>query len=203
MNVQRWLMHLRALGLPGGIGLVLIVIGAWVQMQWLPAQHMQADAMASDVRRLRHTLQDGVAPSGPASGLGRATKQPWDVSGLPADQAWQTVWDTLPDEAQRVSLLKAVTSSARQLGVTVPSVQYRGAVEPWSPHQSQALWRERMTMPVEGRYGDVRAWLGTLLNQSNLSLDALDLNRADTSTDQVKGRVSLSLWWRTSAGGKP
>ncbi len=203
MNAHRWLTHLRGLGVPGSMGLVLIVIGAWVQMQWLPVQHTQVDAMASDVRRLRHDLQAGAAPSGAVGGAGRALKQPWDVSDLPADQAWQAVWETLPDETQRVSLLRAVTSSAHQLGVMVPSVQYRGTVEPWSSHQSQALWRERMTMPIEGRYGDVRAWLGTLLNQPNLSVDTLDLNRADTSTDQVKGRVSLSLWWRTSAGRKP
>ncbi|MDE2594155.1 MAG: hypothetical protein KGL57_07935, partial [Burkholderiales bacterium] len=113
------------------------------------------------------------------------------------DVAWQTVWDTLPDDAQRMASMAAVTSAAQKLGVNVASVQYRGAVEPWSAHQGQALWRQRMSMPIEGRYGDVRAWLGTLLGQSTLSLDTLDVTRSDTSTDLVKGRVSLSLWWRT------
>ncbi|MGE5452834.1 MAG: hypothetical protein ACM3VZ_13460 [Acidobacteriota bacterium] len=192
--------RVRALGLPGALGLTLIVLWGWLQWQWLPAHQAQADSLASDVRRLRHALQDGPDPQ---RGATRSTRPAWDVSGLPADQAWQAVWDALPDESQRLSLLKAVTTSAGQLTVSVPSVQYRGAAEPWSAHQGQVLWRERVALPVEGRYGDVRAWLGTLLNQSNLSVDAVEVNRSDTTTDQVKGRVALSLWWRAKEGVKP
>lgn len=201
MNRAMWQVVLLRVGVPGWLGVGLLALAAWVHWSWLPVQRDQVDALASEVRHVRHELQDG----GDASSFSRAPSatQPWDLRGLSPDAAWQTVWETLPDEAQRMTWLAAVTNSAQKVGVHVASVQYRGALEPWSHHQGQALWRQRMAMPIEGRYGDVRAWLGTLLNQSNLSLDTVEVTRGDTTTDQVKGRVSLSLWWRTQAGRAP
>lgn len=198
MNQTMWRTALLRVGIPGWLGVGLLALAAWLHWSWLPVQRDQVDALSSDVRHARHELQDDGALS--FSGRPASAAQPWDLRGLSPEAAWQTVWDTLPDEAQRMSWLAAVTTSAQKVGVHVASVQYRGAVEPWSPHQGQSLWRQRMAMPIEGRYGDVRAWLGTLLNQSNLSLDTLEVTRSDTTTDQVKGRVSLSLWWRTQAG---
>lgn len=191
-----WRTALLRIGMPGALGLGLLMLAAWLHWSWLPAQQVQVDGVASEVRRARHELQDDPLFS-PDKGHAAAQSNPWDLHGLSPDAAWQTVWDTLPDDAQRMASLAAVTSSAQKLGVHVASVQYRGAVESWSHHQGQALWRQRMSMPIEGRYGDVRAWLGTLLGQSTLSLDTLDVTRSDTTTDLVKGRVSLSLWWRT------
>lgn len=193
-----WL-NLRRLGLPGLLGLSLMLVAAWMHWNWVPAQQLQLDVLASNVRQVRSELQQDALSSVQSA----ATKRPWDLSGLSPEAAWQTVWDTLPGDAQRVAMLNSVTTSARKLGVNMASIQYRGAIEPWSLQPGQALWRQRMTMPVEGRYGDVRAWLGTLLNQPNLSLDTFEINRGDTSTDLVKGRVGLSLWWRTTPGRTP
>jgi hypothetical protein len=60
----------------------------------------------------------------------------------------------------------------------------------------QGLWRQRLTMPVEGNYPAIRIWLHSLLKQPALSLDALDIQRPEVMSDQVKGQVSVSLWWR-------
>ncbi|HEX5312079.1 hypothetical protein [Aquabacterium sp.] len=191
----------RSLGLPGLVGLALLLGAAWVERQWLPAQQAEVEAKASRVRQLRNSLREHAA------GQAEQEAQPGavDWARLSPDVAWQSVWDTLPDASQRVSLLKAISHSATQLGVNSQSIQYRGGIEAWSSHQGQALWRQRVAMPIEGRYADVRAWLGTLLGQSALSLDMLELSRSDTSTDSVKGRVSLSVWWRVSqtSGGTP
>lgn len=191
----------RSLGLPGLVGLVLLLGAAWVQEQWLPVQQAEVEAKASRVRQLRAALREQAAgQTAPGTQPGAL-----DWSRMSPDAAWQSVWDTLPDATQRVSLLKAISHSAGQLGVNSQSIQYRGAIESWSQHQGQALWRQRVAMPIEGRYADVRAWLGTLLGQSALSLDTLELSRSDTSTDWVKGRVNLSVWWRVSpvSGGTP
>lgn len=189
MSRQAVVNWFKGLGLPGALGVLLALAGAWVHWSWVPAQKTQLDTLSSDVRRLRHDLlaqQTEQAASGPANVL----------TGLSPEQAWQLVWDALPDEKQRLNLLSAVTTSAQKMGVVVSSVQYHGALEPWSVRQDQALWRQRMVMPVEGRYADLRMWLAQLLHQPNLSLDVLDITRADTTNDMVKGRVSVSLWWR-------
>lgn len=195
---ERLLKLAREMGLPGLIGVVLLMAAAWGQWQWVPQQQTALDDLSSQVRHLRHDLQSTIAQE-----PNDRPRSAWDVRGLAPEAAWQAVWDALPDAAERIHLLGAVTTSAAKLGVQPPSIQYQGKTEPWSMHGGQALWRQRMTMPIEGRYGDVRAWLGTLLMQPDLSLDAMDLARSDTTSDVVKGQISLSLWWRVSTGGKP
>lgn len=197
---QAWIRAVwHLLGLPGLLGGGLLIAAVLAYVQWLPAQQAQLEDLSSQVRHVRHDLQQAAGPE-EANAVPRAT---WDVRGLQPDAAWQAVWDALPDVSQRMALLGEVTRSAAKLGVQPPSIQYQGKVEPWSIHDGQALWRQRMTMPIEGRYGDIRAWLGTLLTQSALSLDSIDLARSDTLSDVVKGQISVSLWWRVSTGGTP
>lgn len=200
MTRSSWGQHVRALGLPGLLGVLLAGGSAWVLMAWVPERQEQVQMLASQVRQLRHELQSGSSPgSGHAAKGGTVS----DVSPVAPDQAWQSVWDALPVDSQRLEILKRVTSSAAKMGVSSQSIQYQGALEAWSVHAGQALWRQRLTLPVQGRYGDVRAWIGTLLSRSYVSLDTLDIQRSDTASDQVSGRISLSLWWRVDQGGAP
>jgi NAD(P)H-hydrate repair Nnr-like enzyme with NAD(P)H-hydrate epimerase domain len=60
-----------------------------------------------------------------------------------------------------------------------------------------------MTMPIEGSYASVRAWLAQLLNEPALSIDNVDLQRGDVMSDQVKARVTVSLWWRKQERARP
>lgn len=200
MTPSSWGRHVRALGLPGLLGVLLAGGSAWVLVAWVPERQEQVQMLASQVRQLRHELQSGSSPgSGHAAKGGTVS----DVSPVAPDQAWQSVWDALPVDSQRLEILKRVTSSAAKMGVSSQSIQYQGALEDWSVHAGQALWRQRLTLPVQGRYGDVRAWIGTLLSRSYVSLDTLDIQRSDTTSDQVSGRISLSLWWRVDQGGTP
>jgi hypothetical protein len=189
-----WLRHLRALGIPGGVGLVLLLACAWAFTVLAPDRQAQVDALSSQVRHLRHDLLSDVGDQATAGGAGT------DLGRMSPDQAWQSVWDAFPLDSQRLAILKRVTSSAVKMGVSSQSIQYHGAKEPWSEHAGQSLWRQRLTLPVQGRYGDLRAWIGTLLSQPCVSLDTLDIQRADTASDMVSGRVSLSLWWRVEQG---
>lgn len=194
MTRPNWLLHVQALGLPGALGLLMLLTSTWGFFVWLPDHQAQADVLASQVRHLRHDLQTDRAVQGRGGS---------DTNRMVPDQSWQTVWDALPLDSQRIEILKRVTSVASKMGVSSQSIQYRGALEPWSAHAGQALWRQRLTLPVQGRYGDVRAWLGTLLSRPYVSLDTLDIQRSDTASDLVSGRVSLSLWWRVEQGGSP
>lgn len=172
-------IFLKRLGLPGLLGTLLLAGAAWCQWDWLPRQHEQADVQASKARQFRHELlKAGQAAEGPASAL------------TPA-QAWQTLWQSLPDAAQRTPLQSSVMASARERGLVLTTVQFNGAAQ-----GTTGLWRQRLVLPVEGRYADVRSWLGQLLGEPALSLDALDIQRTDVMSDTVKAKVSVSLWWR-------
>lgn len=174
---------LKRLGLPGLLGLVLIAGVAWVHWAWLPRQRMQSDDLASKARQLRHELL-AVAGQGPAQIV------------LTPDAAWQAVWQRLPPATQRTALQAEVLASAKAHGLTLAAVQFKG-----SPEGPAGLWRQRVVVPVEGTYADLRAWLGLLLGQPALSLDALDIQRSEVMSDRVKARVSVSLWWRMPQGG--
>lgn len=183
---------LRRLGLAGWVGLSMLAASAWVGWTWLPAQRMQSEELGSQARRLRHEMLAVATP--------RDDQVPvWQSP----DEAWQTLWQGLPVAGERVGLQTTVLTSARDLGLLVSAVQYRGGVEPWSAQAGAVLWRQRMVMPVEGAYPALRAWLARLLTERALSIDAVDVQRSDVMGDQVKARVSVSLWWRKPQGGTP
>jgi hypothetical protein len=183
---------LRRLGLAGALGLALLVGCAWAQWSWLPARQEAASRLASDARYLRHALHDAALT--PA-----ATAGP-DAIGTP-DQAWQVLWRQLPQAERRVALQGAVLKAAREQGVQVQSVQYQGQRQNWADQGGDTLWRQRMTMPVQGRYVDVRNWLAQLLREPALSVDALSVQRDGVQNEAVVAQVSVSLWWRQSAKG--
>lgn len=194
----RWLQRL---GLPGVMGAVLLGGALWVEQAWLPEQQARIDALGSDARRLRHELQQAQAAASAAqAGPGQLARQP-----ASPEAAWSALWAGLPDASQRLALQREVLQSAQAAGLQVPTVQYQGQLEPWlkepatparSGPEATGLWRQRMSMPVTGSYVAVRAWLARLLREPALSLDALDIQRSDVNSDQVRVQVNVSLWWR-------
>lgn len=173
-------------GVAGALGATLLISAAWMHWNWLPRQQAQVDEWGSQARRMRHELQ--------ARQEGQAASQVQTIS-IP-DQAWQLVWQTLPDAQQRVDLQARVLDQARANGLNISAVQYQGARQPWAAQGGAVLWRQRMVMPVDGPYGAVRTWLAQMLKEPALSIDSLDLQRSDVMSEQVKARVSVSLWWR-------
>ncbi len=201
MNLSATLQSLQQalsrMGLVGVLGLMLLGACAWAQWSWLPARQAQADRLASDARYLRHALQaqQAAAPAEAASGARKAISSP--------DQAWQALWAQLPQADRRVALQGAVLKSAKDQGVQVQSVQYQGQRQNWADLGQETLWRQRMTMPVQGRYTAVRDWIQQLLREPALSVDALSIQRDNVLTDAVVAQVSVSLWWRQNAPAAP
>ncbi len=189
MSPRTW----QRFGLAGLLGVLLLGGSAWVHIVWLRRQHAQIEEWGSQARRTRHELQ--------AAAQAQAGSQP-DVLSTP-DQAWQRLWQTLPGADQRVALQSQVLAQARQQGLAVNAVQYLGSKQAWAVQEGAVLWRQRMVMPVEGGYGAVRAWLALLLKEPALSIDSLDLQRSDVMSEQVKARVSVSLWWRRPERARP
>ena len=76
------------------------------------------------------------------------------------------------------------------------------AAEHGAPAAPSTLWREQLQMPVQTTYTNLRAWLQSLQQQPALSIDALDIERTDPMSEQVKAQISVSLWWR-QGGAQP
>lgn len=193
------LQHLRTwldkLGWPGLVGLLMLGIAAWASWQVMPAMQAELDESEAQALHLRGQLQSA------AKALA-ASREP--VSRIPVideltpallRDTWGRTWASLPPKADAVARQGAVLSQAGTLGVTVPTVQYRGGALVSLP----SVWRQQMVLPVEASYPALRAWLGAVLQDKAISLDALDVVRADPMSDQIKARVALSVWWREEA----
>lgn len=192
------------LGLAGLLGLAMLLASAWAFWSWLPAQQRATDELGSQARKLRYALQQKMAGDADAQAAHLATPQ----------AAWQALLQGLPSADRRVALQSEVLAAASRHGLRISTVQYQGGMEAWSRHAGAAhvqarssvgpgLWRQRMSMPVEGPYVDLRAWLADLLAQPALAIDAIDIQRDDASRDQVKARVSVSLYWRSTEEARP
>ena len=180
----------RRMGLPGWLGLGLCAISLWAVLDWLP---LEREALAEQQEQVAHTRRQLQSQTPTAPGDRVAGDAAGEAAALAeAGQAWARVWGGLPARARATELQAAVLASARQHGVAVASVQYSGAPARGLP----SLWRQQLVLPVEAGYPALRAWLGVLLSEPALSLDALEISRADPMADAVKARVAVSLWWR-------
>lgn len=214
----------RRLSWPGALGLLCLIGAAWLHWQTLPQQREALAHTESDTRRLRHELQARAAQAEAAQAASAAASASV-VPTVPHDQqaAWAQLWSTLPDASRRAALQQAVFDAAAQSGVPLGGVQMRGDWVSWvpqglpvravsaarsassaqpdasegnAPQGQQGLWRLRLVMPVQAPYPAIRTWLARLLREPALTVDALDIQRGDALSDQVKAQVSVSLWWR-------
>lgn len=174
---------LRSAGVPGLVALGLGLAVAWGWGIWLPALQAELVDAQDQVAQLRQRLKAGVDPARHA-----------DVHQADgAEATWQALWASLPTAADAMHRQGALLSAATSQGLSIESVQYRGSATQALP----GLWRQQVSLPLEAPYPAIRAWLGWVLQQPALSVDALDIARTDPMSEAVKARVQLSLWWRT------
>jgi hypothetical protein len=195
VQLQQLRTWLDSLGWPGLVGLLMLGIAAWAAWQVMPA--MRADLDESEVQALHlrgHLLAGAKALAVSKASVSSAPVIDELTPALLRD-TWGRTWASLPPKADAVARQGVVLSQASTLGVTVPTVQYRGGALTSLP----SVWRQQMVLPVEASYPALRAWLGAVLQDKAISLDALDVVRSDPMSDQVKARVALSVWWREEA----
>jgi hypothetical protein len=192
---------LRQLGWPGALGAVALCFAVWYVALELPRQQAQAEQLASDGRRLRHELlaRDEARRQAEAAAAEALAKGGFDVNAGPR-ALWSRLWQDLPDAAQGVALQRAVLKSAQDAGVTLSAVQLRGEAVSWSEAGGRRLWRQRLVMPVQTSYPQLRTWLALLAREPALSIDSLDIQRSDALSDQVRCQLNVSLWWRQEGG---
>jgi len=106
-------------------------------------------------------------------------------------------YSSLPDEAERFSLLKRLLLQAEDNGVLPPAADYRLVAEPMT-----RLVRYQIGLPVKGEWNKVQDFvIGALSQMRFLALDSLLLQREGGDSATVEGRVQFSVLMVRSAPG--
>lgn len=180
-DASAWRRGLARLGAPGLLGLLLMAgaLGLWVGV--VPAARQSLVEQQEQVEHVREQLKAGSTPGTASASL-----------STQSDLAWQTLWGALPEEADGNALMTGVLAAAQRQGVTLGAVQFSS-----EPLKGLApVGRQRLVLPVEASYPALRFWLAEVLQHPSVSLDALDVSRDQVMSDQVRARVTLSLWWK-------
>lgn len=185
----------QQLGLPGWVGVALLLLAAWGEWSALPALHQGIERATQEAHRIRQAVQQGSAGA--------------QVQATP-EQAVSALMARLPTPAQRSTVLAGILEAARAQKLTIDSMQLHQTedrIEAGPEARGAGVSRQQIDLPIKGSYPQIRAWLVNLLQeQPALSLDDLQLKRVDAQTDQLDARVSLSLWvfdGATTAGAAP
>jgi len=191
--MRHWPRPLQRLGVPGLLGLLCMAGALWAQQFKAPVQAERTELALQEADRLRAVLRQ--ASIQPPLGDQRATQRT-------PQAAWQDLWKSLPPASERRALQAQVWRHAQAVGVPLTSMQSQAQREDWVPivTDGHGLWRQRMQFPVQAPYADLRAWVQALQQVPGLSIDGIDLQRADPRSDEVKAQIRLSLWWRGQEG---
>jgi type II secretory pathway component PulM len=195
-QLQRWA---ALLGWPGWMGLLMLGMAAALYLAWLPAlqaEHEEATTQVEHQRKQLKQLSERLAQADVAKAAApdaqASTRLPLPES---AEQAWALLWPMLPERRQMLARQTAILKSAELQGIKMESVQFQGAPLKALPQ----VWRQQISLPVQAPYVALATWLTQLRSLQGLSIDTLEISRDDVMSDQVKGRVGVSIWMRPDA----
>ena len=94
------------------------------------------------------------------------------------------------DPTEGSSILASILATAKKGLISSETFQIRN-----DDTKSILVQRRVITLPVQGDYLAVREWLNLLLKKHpSLSLDDLDIRRAQVDSTLVQAKVVLSIW---------
>jgi hypothetical protein len=160
-------------GWPGAAVLLALAVAAALALVVRPLWRQQTQGLLQQhVARLDLTQRLGNAAPGP-------TRDPRDLAR-----------DSLPSVADRGKSVTLLLATLKQSGLEALSGTY--AVEDHAPD----LVRMKVSIPVKGGYGPLRALVASVLNKlPHAALDSLELDLL-ADEHQVEGRMQLSLFFR-------
>jgi hypothetical protein len=179
--MSEWQQRVRVMagrfGIPGSLAVLLLAGAAWMQWVAVPA----ADLAGLELRRL-------------ASDEGRRARMPQGPDASPPQLLARAVAG-LADETRSNATLATLLQRGEARGLQVDAVQFQT-----EETRLGGVRRHRASLPLVGRYADLRAWISdTLRDNPSVTVDSLELRRKDAGTELLQARVSLSLWTVTVA----
>jgi hypothetical protein len=169
--------------------LAIVVLGCWL---WLPTLRAQTQAA-------RMAVQQGRVQ------LNAAQRMPQTAQPVADSDRLQAFERQLGEAARIEDTLRNLFAIAKRLGIEPGQGQYKMQCEPRAVYcRYQVLW------PVRGPYGALRALAEQSLHAVPFaSLDDFSLRRETAGSDEMEGRLGLSLHlrdsgdWRTAEGREP
>ncbi|WP_156406457.1 GspMb/PilO family protein [Hydrogenophaga sp. Root209] len=159
-------------GWPAAVGLVFMAL-VW------PIAHFGADSTRAETRALQ---------AAQLAERERRDRQP----DPQLDQATQlaTFEGGLPQAAGALQAVRHIHRSASEHGVALSTGEYRLVDEPGG-----RLQRYQITLPADGTYPDLRAWMADVLNElPTMALDELSFKRNTVGESKVQARVRWSFY---------
>lgn len=156
-----------------------IALGMLLSVAGIVTPRLEAELNSKHVklRELQVQVANSHEPSAPAV--------------LPASTShYQTFRETLADDEQVLANVKAVLDSAARNHLVSTRAEYvRARV---ANAQAETL---QMTVPVKGRYGDIRRWIEEILaTQAFVAVNELGFKREDIGVNEIEAKVRLTIW---------
>lgn len=159
-------------GWPAVLGLVLMA-SVW------PVAHFGADRTRVETRDMQRAQI--------AERERRARQPDPQVDQVTRQAAFEA---GLPQAAGALQAVRHIHRSASEHGVVLSTGEYRLVDEPGG-----RLQRYQITLPADGTYPDLRAWMADVLNElPTMALDELSFKRNTVGESQVQARVRWSFY---------
>lgn len=159
-------------GWPAVLGLVCIA-AVW------PLAHLGADGLRAETRALQQAqvAERERKARQPDPWIDQASRQASFEAGL-------------PQAAGALQAVRHLHRSATEHGVVLSTGEYRLVDEPGG-----RLQRYQITLPADGTYPDLRAWMADVLNElPTMALDELSVKRNAVDEAGVQARVRWSFY---------
>lgn len=142
----------------------------------LPALHAELAAEQGSLRTLQARAVGG--------------EQPTEAPESASERHYQAFRELLAEERQVLGTIEAVLDLAASHRLLSTQAEYQGG----SDLQAQADTLE-MTVPVSGRYADIRRWIEEILaTQPFVAVDELAFRRDEIDRNEIEAKVRLTIW---------
>ncbi|HRD92261.1 MAG TPA: hypothetical protein PL117_11310 [Accumulibacter sp.] len=138
----------------------------------------------------RQTEQQAVVDALQARAVGALA--PPEPPRSTSERHYRAFRQILADESQVLPSIQAVLDSAVSHQLLATRAEYQRGQDPLVPAETL-----QMTVPVRGRYADVRRWIEEILaTQPFVAVDELGFKREEIGIDQLEARLRLTIWHR-------
>lgn len=162
----------RRHGWPLPVFLLAVAVAATAGWRAFWNDHRVADELTA---RANEVMRPEQPPVEPLSSAGR-----------------DAFYAVLPSESQRFTVLKTILAAAEKHNVLPAEVDYKVQREPHT-----RLVRYAVSLPVDGRWTDVQAFLKSVLSgHRSAVVDVLKLHRDDADHPSIYGQVEISILMR-------
>lgn len=172
----RW--QFARLGAVGKIGVGLFVVAIIFLLAAVIPQHTEL----KELKERAATLQQQIQQQKPGEAI-----SPGQLTG---DQALQVFYEFFPRVDASPYWIRELVRIAKKRGVKINSSEYRLVTE-----QGARLARYEMTLPVYGRYPQIRAFMADALQTiPAMAIEGIAIERDNVKSAQIAVRMNINLY---------